>query len=417
MKFLLIILKNVRRNVLRSILTSLGTIVLVLVITLIWSVLDFLDKATADKVNNFKVIVTERWQVPSRMPWAYAASLAEGAARDAGDVHPDDWMTWQFYGGSFESNPAKRSIENTMVCIAMQPDKVATMMDELEDLKGPRRDQLLQAVEKLKQNRSGVIAGVGVLKRIKRQIGDRIKLNSFNYRGIDLELEIVASFPEGTRHDMTAVMNADYFNAAFDDYKAKNKKPHPMVERNLALVWLRVKDKAQFEQLSAQIMNSPLYTSPAVKCETQSSGVSSFLEAYKDIFWGMRWLLAPAVLVTLSLVIANAISISVRERRLEIAVLKVLGFRPGHVLTLILGEALLIGAVSGLFSTVSTMLLVNKVFGGIAFPISFFQRFFIPQNAVVWGFAVGTLTALAGSIIPAWSAKSVKVADVFSKVA
>ena len=73
-----------------------------------------------------------------------------------------------------------------------------------------------------------------------------------------------------------------------------------------------------------------------------------FLESLKDIFWGMRWLLAPAVLVTLSLVIANAISISVRERRMEIAVLKVLGFRPGHVLMLILGEAVLIGALSGL---------------------------------------------------------------------
>jgi putative ABC transport system permease protein len=417
MKFLLIILKNVRRNFLRTMLTSLGTIVLVLVITLIWSVLDFLDKATADKVNNFKVIVTERWQVPSRMPWAYAASLSEGAARNPGDVRPDDWMTWQFYGGSLESDLSKRSTENMMVCIAMQPDKIATMMDELEDLKGARRERLLQAVEKLKQNRSGVIAGVSLLSRVNKRVGDRIKLTSFNYRGIDLELEIVASFPEGTRHDTTAVMNADYFNAAFDDYKAKNRKPHPMAERNLALVWLRVKDKAQFEQLSAQIMNSPLYSSPAVKCETQSSGVSSFLEGFKDIFWGMRWLMAPAVLVTLSLVIANAISISVRERRMEIAVLKVLGFRPGHVLALILGEAVLIGAVSGLFSTVATMYLVNNVFGGIAFPISFFQRFFIPESAMLWGFAIGTLTALAGSIVPAWSAKSVKVADVFSKVA
>src|SRR5262245_11113186 len=133
MKFFLIILKNVRRNLLRTTLTSLGTMVLVLVITLIWSVLDFLDKATADKANNFKVIVTERWQIPSRMPWAYAATLREGAAREADDVRPDDWMTWQFYGGSFESDPAKRSIENTVVAIATQPDKVPTMMDELED--------------------------------------------------------------------------------------------------------------------------------------------------------------------------------------------------------------------------------------------------------------------------------------------
>ena len=57
----------------------------------------------------------------------------------------------------------------------------------------------------------------------------------------------------------------------------------------------------------------------------------------------MRWLLVPAILVTMALVIANAISISVRERRTEMAVLKVLGFHPTQILLLVLGEALLIG--------------------------------------------------------------------------
>ena len=130
-----------------------------------------------------------------------------------------------------------------------------------------------------------------------------------------------------------------------------------------------------------------------------------------------RTLLAPAVLVTLSLVIANAISISVRERRMEIAVLKVLGFRPGHVLGLILGEAVLIGALSGVASAGAAYLIIDKWFGGIAFPIAFFQKFMIPVDAVWWGLAVGTLTAFAGAIGPAWSARSVKVADVFAKVA
>src|SRR5436190_24297549 len=133
----------------------------------------------------------------------------------------------------------------------------------------------------------------------------------------------------------------------------------------LTLFWLRVDTRPDFERVAAQIMNSPLYANQAVKCEAASSAVSTFLESLQDIFWGMRWLLAPAVLVTLSLVIANAISISVCERRLEIAVLKVLGFRPGHVLVLVLGEALLIGAIAGLFSAGGAYLLINKVAGGI----------------------------------------------------
>ena len=55
--------------------------------------------------------------------------------------------------------------------------------------------------------------------------------------------------------------------------------------------------------------------------------------------------------------------------------------------------------------------------GGFTFPIAFFPRFLINNNAWWWGLSVGTGTAFLGSILPAWSARNVKVADVFAKVA
>jgi putative ABC transport system permease protein len=61
--------------------------------------------------------------------------------------------------------------------------------------------------------------------------------------------------------------------------------------------------------------------------------------------------------------------------------------------------------------------IVNDVVGGFKFPLAFFGTFFIPAAALYWGAGMGALTALAGSIVPAWSARSVKVADVFAKVA
>ena len=128
-KYAIIIVKNVRRNMLRTLLTSLGTMVLVLVITLIWSILHFLDRAMADKSSNFKVIVTERWQIPSRMPWAYAATLREGAAREPDDIRPVDSCTWQFYGATID--PVKRDRDFNMIFFAMQPEKIMTMTDEL----------------------------------------------------------------------------------------------------------------------------------------------------------------------------------------------------------------------------------------------------------------------------------------------
>jgi putative ABC transport system permease protein len=180
---------------------------------------------------------------------------------------------------------------------------------------------------------------------------------------------------------------------------------------------LRVADRGDYEQLSAQVVESPLFTAPYVRCESLSSSVSTFLEGWKDIFWGLRWLLAPAILATLSLVIANAISISVRERRMEIAVLKVLGFSPGQVLILILGEAVLIGSLAGLASSIGTYVLINGIMRGMPFPILWFGKIFIPVQAIWWGLAIGAGTAFVGSFVPAWSARSVRVADVFSKIA
>jgi len=99
------------------------------------------------------------------------------------------------------------------------------------------------------------------------------------------------------------------------------------------------------------------------------------------------------------------------------AVMKVLGFGPRTIMGLVLGEALLIGAGCGFLSSFLTWHWVNNVMGGFKFPIAFFPSFMIPLDALWWGPMLGATTAFAGSIVPAWSARSVKVSEVFSKVA
>lgn len=414
LKYVILIGKNLRRNVLRTTLTALGTIVLVFVVTLIWSVLHLLDTVMTEKTRDLKAIVTERWQIPSQMPFAYADSLSHGAARNPGDVQPEDSMTWQFFGGSLE--PGKRTREDLVFAFGMEPRKLLTMMDDLNNLPAEQARELTANIKKMEQNRQGLLLGTEKLAQINKRVGERIKLYSVNFVGIDLEFEIIGILPGG-RYEQSAVMNRDYLNAALDNYERVNGKKHPMAGKSLNLVWVRVPDTEQFSRVADQIARSPLYSDPAVKCETASSGIAAFLDAYRDLIWGMRWLLSPAILVTLSLVISNAISISVRERRLEMAVLKVLGFRPGQLLILVLGEAMLIGVLAGVISAGTTWFVVNRWMGGISFPIAFFPVFFIPINALWWGLAIGTLTSLAGSIMPAWSARTVKVSDVFSKVA
>jgi putative ABC transport system permease protein len=413
------VIKSLRRNLLRTILTSVATIVLVFVVTLVWSILSFLNLVTSEKSRNFKAIVTERWQIPSQMPAAYKDQIAETA-----EVTSKNTMSWSFYGGT--TDPANQTRESMVFFFCMDPERLISfdpktgkydsMMDGIEELTAEQKKKLWEACETMAADPTKVVMGKDRLKALNKVVGERIKITSMNYKDIDLEVEILAELPEG-QYDQSAIMNARYLQNEIDKYNRYSKAgDHPMTNKVLNLVWLRVPDSEAYNKAAGLIESSPAFKSPAVKCETASSGIASFLDAYRDLLWGMRFLLVPAILVTMALVISNAISISVRERRTEMAVLKVLGFSPGQIMVLVLAEALLIGCASGFGSGLVTRYIVNQVIGGIKFPIAFFPAFQIAEEAPWWGLSIGGLTALAGSILPAWSARSVKVSEVFSRI-
>jgi putative ABC transport system permease protein len=409
-----LVFKSMLRNPLRTLLTGTATLLLVLVITLIWSVLWLLDLVTTERSKDFKAIVTERWQIPSQMPFAYERILQEGASTKPGDVKPQNFMTWQFYGGTLD---ARKSRENLIFFFAVDPAKVLPMMDEFRDLNDDERALMEDAMRALQEDKRRIVLGRDCLKRINKQVGERVSLYSINYLGIDLDdCEIYAALPEG-RLTLFGLMHRDRLNNALDAFERKTGKAHPLAKKSLNLVWLQVPDTATYNRLAEQILNSSSFTDPAVKVETASSGIAAFLDAYRDMLWGVRWLLVPAILVTLSMVIATAISISVRERRIEMAVLKVLGFGPTRIMLMVLAEAVLIGTVAGFASGGGTWLFVNKVMGGLRVPIAFFPPFRIPLEALWWGPVIGGSTALAGSLVPAWSARAVRVSQVFSKLA
>ncbi len=408
-----LVLKNLGRNRLRTVLTGLAIMVLVFMVTLIWTIVYFLDEITTEKAKDFKLILSEKRSLPSLMPLTHADYLnpnkSQCILRDPQTkellIGKDDFMTWSFYVGTTE--PGKFSLDSLVFFFVMDADHILTMMDDLEGL-----DPNL--VSKMKKEKPEyVLMGKDRLKKLNKRVGDSITVSGMQaYKNLDLKVTVIGELPEG-RHSQGAIMNAHYFYTELDQ-----KKSHPLARNPLNLIWLRVKDRAAFASvLQALDDNKALFADRPIKCETFSSGIGAFLDAYRDLLWGVKWLLVPAILVTMALVVANSISISVRERRTEMAVLKVLGYRPRQVLALVLGEALLVAGLAGLATGALTYALVTHVIGGIPFAIGFFPKFFVPAWALAWGLAMGCGTALVGSVLPAWSARSVRVSDVFAKVA
>jgi putative ABC transport system permease protein len=409
-RLFLLMLRNLWRNPARTGTTGFAIAALVVMVTLVWTVVDALDAVTRERSRNMKLIVAERWRNNSMMPLAHAQYLNPGLPQfilDRRDVGPDDYMTWAFYFGTTEKWQLTQ--ENWAFFFVMNPDHILPMMDDLEGL-----DPGL--VRKLKDNPRACLLGSRRLADPKRHVGDRFQLYSYDFKGLDLEFEIVGELPRG-RYNDSGIMSERYFYQALDDYYRKNGKRHPLQENPVSYIWLRVRDKAAFERVGKSIRTASVLVDRPVKCQTASSAMGSWLEPYRDLIAAIKLILLPATFGCMALVMANAIGISVRERRPEIAVLKVIGFGPRQVCLLVLGEALIVGGVSGLVAAAFTFAFFNVAYGGVPFEIALFPVFRIPETVLLWGPAMGFATALLGSCVPAWAASKVRVAEVFSKVA
>lgn len=417
-RFILLVFRSLQRNLLRTALSYMAIYVLVSVVVMIWSVLSFLDGITTEKQEDFKVLITEKFQIPSQMPPSYEQRLLS----IIDELPPEyrmkngemDVMTWAFVGGTLD--PTKQTFENSIFFFCMQSKKFPTMMSGLEEFTPEEMAELNRLIDLMEKDKKKVVIGTGRLEKLQKKVGDRFKMVSLNYKDLEFEFEIVGTFPKGSRYDESAVMHRDYLYDTLRDYEKRTGMPHPMANKCLNLIWVRLPSKEAYSALAAKANESGSFSTPAVKVETESSGVGSFLDAYRDLINGMRYMVVPAILATMALVIANAISITVRERRTEMAVLKVLGFTPGMIMMLVLGEALLIGVLAGGMAS-SVMCVLTQAQGGVKFPIAFFPAFKVPYEAISWGIAIGAATALAGSLLPALSARRVKVSEVFSRVA
>jgi putative ABC transport system permease protein len=262
------------------------------------------------------------------------------------------------------------------------------------------------------RDKQAVFLSPSRLKAMNVQVGQTLKLYGLNYRDLVLEVEIAGTLPDG-KYEGVGFMNRAYLLDLLDAYRRDKGEAHPMADKVVNLIWVRLPTKEAFERLAGLVNDRKYFGTVPVKLETASSGIGTWMAAFKDIFWGLKYILVPAMVGIMCLVVANAISISVRERRTEMAVLKVLGFQPRHVMLLVLGEALLVGFLAGAMSS----LLAWGLLGNFKFQIMFFGAFFVPAMSLVYGPLLGMAVSFAGSVGPALSAKDVKVAEVFAKVA
>lgn len=127
---------------------------------------------------------------------------------------------------------------------------------------------------------------------------------------------------------------------------------------------------------------------------------------------------ALAVMFTILLVTANTMSMTVRERRTEIAVLKTIGFSGRLVLGLVLGEGAVLGAFGAITGLILGRSLVNvlpnvPVIGDL---VRDFPKMNIPPAIAAAGIGIGVSLGLVAGLFPAILAYRARITELLRHV-
>src|SRR5690606_29433352 len=109
--------------------------------------------------------------------------------------------------------------------------------------------------------------------------------------------------------------------------------------------------------------------------------------------------------------VANTVAMSVRERTVELSTLRALGFRPSAVVTLILLESALIGALSAAVGLAAAPLVVRAFGRLVSTAMGAFPRPTLQPATLALSAALALIVALLAGALPALRAARLDVAE------
>ncbi len=252
-------------------------------------------------------------------------------------------------------------------------------------------------------DREGAIAGEYIAQRFHWKVGDRVPIKGTIFPGT-WEFNIRGIYKGSRPQDDT---NQFWFR-----YKYLEERENPYWKGLVGWYVVRIDNPDNAARVAGAIdetfANSPWET----KTETEKAFAAGFAKQAGNIEF-LLVSIGSVVFFTLLLVTGNTMAIAVRERMRELAVLKAVGFSDPFVLSLVLGESLLLAAIGGGLGLALCKLatpLLAKLSGGML------PYLYLAPIAIVSGLLVALIVGTAAGILPAWSAMRLRVVDALRRV-
>jgi putative ABC transport system permease protein len=196
-------------------------------------------------------------------------------------------------------------------------------------------------MEVFNRERNAAIAGRGLADRFGWKIGDQINIIGDIYPG-NWNFVIRGIYTAGNDK-----IDEQTFFSRYDYHDETLREVSPPRAGLVGTFVVKIDDPTKAAQISAAIDQEFVNSLAETKTETEEAFMLSFVAMSSQLILGMR-IISYMILVVVLLVLANTMSMAARERIKEYAVIKTLGFRTPHIVSLILGESILMAILGGL---------------------------------------------------------------------
>lgn len=390
MKYAPYVLKHLRNNWVRSGSTVMGMAVGIMLMCTLGTLVAAIGYSLAN-ASARRLITRNAVSLNFLLPLSYKARMqALPGVRRVSNL--------TFFAGRYQDG------RNAFANFAIDPEDFLAMYPEIM-LAPAERTAFLR-------ERASAIVGRELAARLGWKVGDTVQLTSgipvfgggqpltFVVRGL-YELDRTRA-PAG---------NASAFYFHFDYlYEASQRRAWAMTY-NVEVA--RPDEAASVSRaIDAVFENSDAQT----KTETEAAFAASFISLAGEITILLDSI-GLAVGFAILLVAANTMSMAVRERQTEIAVLKTLGFSSAQVLGLVLAEALTLGLASGVLGVCLAWLSIRSLQAapGIGAVLAEYTHLGLTPTAVALGLILGPLVALLAGSLPALEAYRARITDMLAE--
>jgi putative ABC transport system permease protein len=365
-----LIVKNALRHKLRTSLTILGLVVAIFAFGLLQTVIDAWY-AGAEGASNTTLVTRNKTSLVFPLPLSYEARI-----RAAPGVTGVGYANW--FQGTYKDP------KNFFAQFAISG---ASYLDIYPDYLLPP-DQRAAFL----RDRKGAIVGRKLADQFGFKVGDIIPLKGTIYPG-DWELVVRGIFDgrQSTTNTATLFLHWDYVNESL-------KKTMPRRANQIGVYVVRIDEPENAATISAAIDREFSNSLAETLTETEKAFQLGFVSMSEAIVVAIR-VVSFVVIVIIAAVMANTMAMSARERLGEYATLKALGFGPGFLTAMILGESLLLslfGAALGIVILFPFAAFLGTVMGTM-FPVFEVTRLTVIQQ-ILAALAVGLVAAIAPTL-------------------